>query len=147
MSSFIRALALKLLPLALLAIAGLAPAVSAATTVDLCAKLDTHYLEIHANGYIGTMGNPYSGFTLTPDESGTYHFSSWIQFPNEQPSLVVGTCKDRHLVFNRTGSHFVQTYDGWMFEVGGSYEMAGVFSHNGMLKYGWYASMIPVAPW
>jgi hypothetical protein len=144
MSRFIRSLALKLLPLSLLAMAGLAPALSSAAT-DPCANLGSRYLEMHANGYVGTMGSSYSGFNLTLDSTGTYHFNTWIQFPNEQPSSVVGTCKDRHIVFTRTGSHFVQTYDGWIFEVGGN-EMAGTFSHNGVEKYGWYAIMQLLEP-
>jgi hypothetical protein len=138
MSRFIRSIALKLLPLSLLAIAGLAPAVSAAAG-DPCENLLSSYLELHANGYIINNIGIDEGFAYTVDSIGTYKLSAAVN-----SDTFVGTCKDRHILFTRTRPGvFVQQYEGWIFEAGGSDEMAGVFSYNGVKKYGWYASMKP----
>jgi hypothetical protein len=113
---------------------------------DLCSELDGKSVAIVANGASGTI------VYLTKfgkQQDGTYTFETTVQFENEPVDKLVGTCKDRHIVFTRTREGgFVQKYDGWIFE--GLHEnrrkMAGVFSHDGATKWGWYGWLGPKAP-
>jgi hypothetical protein len=93
------------------------------------------------DGRIAVTGY-HSGLTKNPD--GSYSFSATIQFENEEHDKLIGTIKDRHIVFTRTRlgkDAFVQKYDGWLFESLREdkcvAQMAGTFSHNGSTLYGW----------
>jgi len=117
---------------------------------DLCALLQSKALKINGNGYAGGAIAQYNGLSLTKKPDGTYTFESAINFPATDTTVdkIVGTCKDRHIVFTRTRpGAFVQIYDGWIFEAGGPLrEMARVFSHNGPTQWGWYGQILLVSP-
>lgn len=113
-----------------------------AAAADLCEDLQWHYLEVHANGYVGTT-NQIDGIQLTRGQDGTYSFTTTLTFPNEPADQVKGTCKDRNIVFQRIRENsFVQTYEGWIFEQNGN-EMAGTISNRDQIGWGWYAIAKP----
>lgn len=114
-------------------------------SVDLKEFMNEGVLYILANGYFGHSDLFYPpNFFLTKKPDGSYAFTAQIQFENEPKDEVIGTIKDRHILFTRTrigNDAFVQKYDGWLFErlrvdkcVA---QMAGTFSHNGSTLYGW----------
>lgn len=116
---------------------------------DPCRLLSTRWISLNANGFAnGVLGSKATGIETTVEANGTYHFDTTLAFPNEPSDEVTGTCKARHLIMTRTrAGGFQQEYDGWIFKGDQDFpEMAGVFSHDGVLKYGWYGAMKPLSP-
>jgi hypothetical protein len=82
----------------------------------------------------------------SPD--GTYTFQGFLNdYGATTNDSVNGTCKDRHIAFTRKrwGS-WTQKYDGWFWELGADYKMAGTFAHNDVDKYSWCGYIGPVIP-
>ena len=131
----------KLVSLSLLAGAALVPATSMAAT-DPCEGLTKYWLTFNGNGYTGSIGLQDNGISTKVDGAGLYQFETTMRAAGEPADKVVGTCKNRHLVFTRTrAGQFTQVYDGWIFEKGGDLrEVAGTFSHNGVSQYGFSAA-------
>lgn len=100
-----------------------------------CAQLGNRTLYINANGYEGSL--KISG--LIPISPG-YKFTARLTMQGEPTDEIVdGRCRNRNITFTRRrAGAWTQRYNGWIFERG-AYGMAGSFSHNGSLQYGWYA--------
>lgn len=106
---------------------------------------------IVANGWCIGTSPVYNGIHGTTASDGTYSFETSLTFPGEASDKVVGTIKNRHIIFTRTRpGQFVQKYDGWFFEkhcengkiIG---EMAGTFTSNGATS-GWFGYLTVPAP-
>jgi len=116
---------------------------------DLCVSLEGRALSITANGHKASVATYVPGLHLLKAADGTYTFETAIHFENEKPDKLTGECKDRHIQLKRARKGgFVQDYDGWIFEKGGSAVrgMAGNFSHNGVKKWSWCGQIILAAP-
>ena len=100
-----------------------------------CAQLGNRTLYINANGYEGTL--KISG--LIPISPG-YKFTARLTIQGEPTDEIVdGRCRNRNVLFTRRrAGAWTQKYDGWILQQG-TYGIAGTFSHNGSLQYGWYA--------
>ena len=111
-----------------------------AVAEDLCSSLDGRALKITANGYEGIVAPFSPGLQLSKAADGTYTFESAIKIGSEKPDKFTGKCKNRHITFKRIREGgFMQDYDGWIFEKGGSAirGMAGTLTHNGVEKWSW----------
>jgi hypothetical protein len=120
-----------------------------AVAEDLCSSLEGRALKITANGYEGIVAPFSPGLQLSKAADGTYSFESAIQFEGEKLDKFTGKCKNRHVTFKRIREGgFVQDYDGWIFEKGGSAirGMAGTFMHNGVEKWAWCGQTAIAAP-
>lgn len=122
-------------------------------TVDLDEFMYEGVLYILANGFFGHTLLFHPGyFHLTKNPDGSYSFTDEMKFENEPKDFVVGTIKDRHIVFTRTRTGtgaFVQKYDGWLFQRASDKcvaQMAGTFSHNGSTLYGWCGWLGRISP-
>jgi hypothetical protein len=116
----------------------------ALASANSATDLQPYVLYIVANGWGDGHTDRYHPIGGTIQQDGSLSFKAKIQFPDEQWDEIIGTVKDRHIVFTRTrpGS-FVQKFDGWIFEkpypnTNSLPRMAGTFSHNGVNAYGWY---------
>ncbi|MDJ0796540.1 MAG: hypothetical protein QNJ51_06840 [Calothrix sp. MO_167.B12] len=99
-----------------------------------CAQLGNRTLYINGNGAEGTLKIS----VLTPISPG-YKFTARLTMRGETTDQIVdGRCRNRNVTFTRRRSGWTQRYNGWVFERG-AYSIAGTFSHNGSLQYGWYA--------
>ncbi|MEO0970301.1 MAG: hypothetical protein AAFX80_18725 [Cyanobacteria bacterium J06639_18] len=100
-----------------------------------CAQLGNRTLYINANGYEGSL--KISG--LIPSSPG-YKFTAKLTMQGEPTDEIVnGRCRNRNVTFTRKRvGAWTQNYNGWIFKRG-AYSMAGTFSHNGSVQYGWYA--------
>ncbi len=112
---------------------------SPAIATDLCEHLEGMRLSINANGYVGITSRDIR-ISLEKAADNSYIFETELQMINDQPEKITGECKDRHIIFTRKQENLEQVFDGWIFEKDG-YKMAGIFSHNGPKRWGWYGNL------